>query len=655
MRIGMMLRAADEKGGIGVYSRNLLKELLAIDRDNEYVLFFTNDSHFGKYGAYPNVEETVVTAPGKALWDQVAVPRACRRHRVDLVFNPKFTVPLTAPCKTAMVLHGADWFIPELEPGSSMVEGSAVAGRVGKIGGVLGGNPIPEVIDNVVLLGLESNNYYIGHGYREPVNDNADPFDINWNAFNWNDDQRIEIYSESPCHMELTEIFHPAGWLPAPITDQRDMEELAEMLEVYLLHHNLEQGRSLRFFTPLDEPNNRNYEMIGYAQLAATLGRRKNQSPFPQVSDALLLVPGSSQFEEPSSTGAPGQEWAEYCYQLYDADVDGINFHQWGWRNLLNLHRYRTEVEIAHAIIATNDADGDTLETIVIDQTCINSGDGSSPYEVNSFYAALWWAGVVCNALGTGYVDALNWFNTVDDPHHKKGLMYGPDDGYAIKPVGWATRFLIESKLDEVIPTRATHPEVDVLTSVDGGRTRCHLLLVNKGERTNAVTCAISLPSAMPGLYSLEIYALRDGMSYPELVDSSVFAGQTIDIEYTLPPRSIYAFRFDGAPVAIDDRRGPGWEMAPRTGAVWAAPTPFSLSTGIEFAVNRPGMAELRIHDPGGRLVRAIARQITSAGPARIAWDGRDGRRQPVASGIYFYRLRLPSGTVHHGRVMRLR
>jgi glycosyltransferase involved in cell wall biosynthesis len=32
---------------------------------------------------------------------------------VDLVFHPKFTVPLLAPCKAVMVVHGADWFIPE--------------------------------------------------------------------------------------------------------------------------------------------------------------------------------------------------------------------------------------------------------------------------------------------------------------------------------------------------------------------------------------------------------------------------------------------------------------------------------------------------------------------------------------------------------------
>lgn len=108
-----MLRSADEKGGIGVYSRNLVKELLAIDRDNEYHLFFASDQNIGKYSDYPNVVEHMIKIKNKALWDQIAIPIACMRYKIDLVFNPKFTIPLFAPCRAAMVLHGADWFIPE--------------------------------------------------------------------------------------------------------------------------------------------------------------------------------------------------------------------------------------------------------------------------------------------------------------------------------------------------------------------------------------------------------------------------------------------------------------------------------------------------------------------------------------------------------------
>jgi glycosyltransferase involved in cell wall biosynthesis len=115
LRIGLMLRAIAEKGGVGVYTRYLAEELLAMDRQNEYVLFYPDASYVGRFAHYPNVTERVVTAPHKALWDQVAVPYWCWKERVDVVFHPKFTVPLLAPCKSIMVLHGAGWIMDEFK------------------------------------------------------------------------------------------------------------------------------------------------------------------------------------------------------------------------------------------------------------------------------------------------------------------------------------------------------------------------------------------------------------------------------------------------------------------------------------------------------------------------------------------------------------
>ena len=113
MRIGVMLRCLKEKGGVGVYTRNLMKELLDFDRDNEYVLFYRSAADVGFFEPRPNLEEIVVRGWGKAVWDQLAVPWACWKHRVDVVFHPKFSVPLLAPCRTAMVVHGADWLMPD--------------------------------------------------------------------------------------------------------------------------------------------------------------------------------------------------------------------------------------------------------------------------------------------------------------------------------------------------------------------------------------------------------------------------------------------------------------------------------------------------------------------------------------------------------------
>jgi glycosyltransferase involved in cell wall biosynthesis len=112
MRIGIMMRSADEAGGIGVYARNIVEELLKIDHENEYFLYYKTEKHLGRYSDFANCREIFLPGKNKALWDQWKIPRAAKKENIDLIFNPKFTVPLVTRCKTMMVVHGADWFIP---------------------------------------------------------------------------------------------------------------------------------------------------------------------------------------------------------------------------------------------------------------------------------------------------------------------------------------------------------------------------------------------------------------------------------------------------------------------------------------------------------------------------------------------------------------
>jgi len=112
MRIAVMLRTLDEKGGIGVYSRNLIETLLELDAANEYLFLYRDPAQLGRYAGRPHVAEHLLPARSKAWWDQVSVPRACRRLAADLILHPKFTVPLLTGLPCIMVLHGADWFLP---------------------------------------------------------------------------------------------------------------------------------------------------------------------------------------------------------------------------------------------------------------------------------------------------------------------------------------------------------------------------------------------------------------------------------------------------------------------------------------------------------------------------------------------------------------
>lgn len=111
-KIGIMLRHYEQhEGGVKVYTQNLLPRLFSMDSKNTYVLMYQNSNLLGTYSAYPNVDEVVLSVPGKILWDQLAVPWIAKKKRLDLVFNPKFTIPFLCKAKKVFVLHGSDWFV----------------------------------------------------------------------------------------------------------------------------------------------------------------------------------------------------------------------------------------------------------------------------------------------------------------------------------------------------------------------------------------------------------------------------------------------------------------------------------------------------------------------------------------------------------------
>jgi glycosyltransferase involved in cell wall biosynthesis len=107
-----MLRHYDQhRGGVRVYTHRLLSALLELRSGHEFVFLYRNPALVGTYAAYPEVEETAVAGRSSLGWDQLAVPRAVRRHRVDVLYNPKYSIPLRAPCPSVWVCHGLDWYV----------------------------------------------------------------------------------------------------------------------------------------------------------------------------------------------------------------------------------------------------------------------------------------------------------------------------------------------------------------------------------------------------------------------------------------------------------------------------------------------------------------------------------------------------------------
>ncbi len=94
---------------------------------------------------------------------------------------------------------------------------------------------------------------------------------------------------------------------------------------------------------------------------------------------------------------------------------------------------------------------------------------------------------------------------------------------------------------------------------------------------------------------------------------------------------------------AIADAPGPEPTVSPI--ALRATPNPFRGGTLVQFHQERDGAVTLEVFDVAGRRVAESPTVHVATGKASVGWDGRtqDGARAP--EGVYFLRLRTPTGT----------
>ena len=70
-------------------------------------------------------------------------------------------------------------------------------------------------------------------------------------------------------------------------------------------------------------------------------------------------------------------------------------------------------------------------------------------------------------------------------------------------------------------------------------------------------------------------------------------------------------------------------------------PNPFNPSTTIRFTVAAKSPVEVLIFNVQGQRVRTLVEETKPAGNYRVLWDGRNESGKLVATGVYFYRLRV--------------
>ena len=77
-------------------------------------------------------------------------------------------------------------------------------------------------------------------------------------------------------------------------------------------------------------------------------------------------------------------------------------------------------------------------------------------------------------------------------------------------------------------------------------------------------------------------------------------------------------------------------------------PNPFNSATTMHFKAPQQSRATLIICNARGKIVRKFEMDIDAAGRHTVTWDGLNALGQPVASGLYFYRLAVKHADKDH-------
>jgi hypothetical protein len=88
-------------------------------------------------------------------------------------------------------------------------------------------------------------------------------------------------------------------------------------------------------------------------------------------------------------------------------------------------------------------------------------------------------------------------------------------------------------------------------------------------------------------------------------------------------------------------------------------PNPFNPATtisftvdGSRFTVHGPIPTSLIIYNIGGERVRTLVDDVRTPGSYKVIWDGKDEAGKKVASGIYFYRLKVGENSISRRMVL---
>lgn len=106
MRIGIDARFyGPQAKGLGRYSEKLIQYLAGLDKKNQYVIFLTKNNFSDFISTSPNFKKVEADYRWYTLAEQIHMPRAIAKEKIDLMHFPHFNVPLLYRGKFIVTIH----------------------------------------------------------------------------------------------------------------------------------------------------------------------------------------------------------------------------------------------------------------------------------------------------------------------------------------------------------------------------------------------------------------------------------------------------------------------------------------------------------------------------------------------------------------------
>lgn len=105
--------------GTGQYCLNLIQSLSGIDSNTEYLLFAPhsldlqlNTNFTERVVKFPFAFEGRARLANRLLWEQISIPIAARKQKIDVIHVPYLASPLVSPAKVVVTIHDLAHLVP---------------------------------------------------------------------------------------------------------------------------------------------------------------------------------------------------------------------------------------------------------------------------------------------------------------------------------------------------------------------------------------------------------------------------------------------------------------------------------------------------------------------------------------------------------------